>query len=77
MCRLFSDKQQICDAGTKGVAKIAAETYVKGTKVAKKNNFRDHLAKSSTHATTVLRLTDDLSRTETGKDASTSSSGAP
>ena len=77
MCRSFSDKKQICDAATKGVAKIAAETFVKGTKVVKKNNFKDHLTKSSTHATAVLRLTDDLSRTETGKEASTSSSGAP
>ena len=65
MCRSFSDKHQISDAPTVEVAKIAAETLVKGIKVVKKNNFKDHLTKSSAHATAVLRLTDDLSRRET------------
>ena len=64
VCRSFSEKKQISDAATKGVAKIAAETFVKETKVVKKNNFKDHLTKSFTHTTAVLRLTDDLSRTE-------------
>ena len=39
MCQSFSDKQQISDAASKGVAQIAAETFVKRTKVVKKNNF--------------------------------------
>ena len=71
MCRSFSDKQQISDATTKGVAKIVAETFIKETKVVKNSNFKDHLTKSSTHATAVLRLTDDLCISKT------SSSGAP
>ena len=65
VCQLFSDKQQISDTATKGVAKNAAETFVKGIKVVKKNNFKDHLTKSSTCATRVLQLTNDPSRTET------------
>ena len=64
MYRSNSDKQQISDAATKGVAKIATETFVKGKKVVKKNNFKDHLTKSSTHAIAVLRLTGNLSKTE-------------
>ena len=77
VCQSFSDKQQISDAATKGVANIVAETFVKGTKIVKKSNFKDHLTKSSTHATAVSQLTDDLSQTEMQKEAQTSSSSAP
>ena len=80
-CRSFSDKQ--ASGGTKGVAKVAAETYVKGTSVVKKNNFRDHLTKSSTHATAVLRLSDDLAKSNASsssqskeKEPATSSASA-
>ena len=65
------------------MAKVAAETYVKGTSVVKKNNFRDHLTKSSTHATAVLRLSDDLAKSNASsssqskeKEPATSSASA-
>ena len=54
------------------MAKIASETYVKGTDVIKKNNFKDHLMKSNTHQAAVLRLTDDKN-----KDVTLPSSSKP
>ena len=50
------------NSGKKGVAKAADDTYVKGTKVVKKSNFRDHLTKSFPHATAVWRLSDDIAK---------------
>ena len=35
---------------------LASETYIHGTKVVKKNNFKDHINKSQTHITVVCRL---------------------
>ena len=42
----------------KGDAKVASETFVKGTSVIKKNNFAEHVKKSITHANAVARLCD-------------------
>ena len=55
ICREYSQLTTVSHA-KKGVAKVASETFVKGTKVVKKNNFADHVKKSVTHAAAVVRL---------------------
>ena len=56
-CREFYEGKD--SAGQKkGVAKLGSETYIKGTKIIKKNNFTDHVKSSITHKRAVLLLTE-------------------
>ena len=54
-CREFYEGKD-SSAHKKGIAKLGSETYVKGTKTIKKNNFTDHVKSSVVHKTAVLRL---------------------
>lgn len=43
----------------KGVGKLAAEKFIQGSKIIKKNNIKEHVNSSNTHAKAILRLKDD------------------
>ena len=76
LCKEYSEFANVSQS-KKGVAKVASETFVKGTSVIKKNNFAEHVKKSITHANTVARLCDHRKQKESeqlqDKNASTSS----
>ncbi len=78
-CKLCKEYSQLANVSQskKGVAKVASETFVKGTSVIKKNNFAEHVKKSITHANAVARLCDRRKQKESeqlqDKNASTSS----
>ena len=56
----------------------ASETFIRGTKVIKKNNVRDHINKSRTHNTAVRRLGEIRKESSLSSHQSTSScSGVP
>lgn len=79
VCREFSKIEDI-KCRKKGVAKVSTETFVKGTSVIKKNNFHDHILKSQTHATAVLRVSEkgkENNESSSSNVASTVASGAP
>ena len=57
-----------------GVADDVADTFIRGTKTIKKCNFKDHVAKSLTHKTAVLRLAEKRKQSENQVSPSPSSS---
>lgn len=73
LCREYSELATVSHA-KKGVAKIASETFVKGTTVIKKNNFAEHCKKSQTHASAIARLSEKRRQSQTTSPSSTSSS---
>ena len=42
----------------KGVVTSMSDVFIKGTSTIKKNNFNDHVKRSQTYATAVLRVTE-------------------
>ena len=80
-CREFFHYENKNAVHVKGIAAIGSETFIKGTATVKKNNFADHVKKSQTHATAVLRLAEDekLSQCTSANACSTlgTASGAP
>ena len=64
LCREYSELATVSHA-KKGVAKIASETFVKGTTVIKKNNFAEHFKKSQTHASAIARLSEKRRQSQT------------
>ena len=73
LCREFSEITDVPHK-KKGVAKIATETYVKGTKVIKKNNFTDHILHSKTHASAVIRISERNAQREKERNQSSACS---
>ena len=59
-CKISKEYSELANVSQskKGAAKVASETFVKGTSVIKKNNFAEHVKKSITHANAVARLCD-------------------
>ena len=72
-CREFAKLEDVKRC-KKGIAKVVSESFVKGTSVVKKNNFTDHIKRSKTHATAVIRLSEKEKQTV---DTNTTPSGAP
>ena len=58
ICREYSNLRDV-KMNKKGIAKLCAENFVKGTDVVKKNNFSDHVKKSVTHAAAVTRIAEE------------------
>ena len=58
VCREYSTVIGNVGHAKKGVAKISSEIFVKGTSVVKKNNFKEHVQRSQTHASAVLRVSE-------------------
>ena len=56
ICREFYESSSSSFSNKKGVAKKCADSFIKGTATVKKNNISDHIKKSQTHNTAVLRL---------------------
>ena len=63
LCKEYSELANVSQS-KKGVAKVASETFVKGTSVIKKNNFAEHVKKSITHANAIARLCDRRKQNE-------------
>lgn len=72
VCREFSKLPNVRN-DKKGFAKIGSETFIKGTPVVKKNNFKDHVLKSQTHASAVLRISEKEKMKQTPAPSSSSS----
>ena len=66
-CREFFHYENKNAVHVKGIAAIGSETFIKGTATVKNNNFADHVKKSQTHATAVLRLAEDVIAMYIGK----------
>ena len=62
-CRGFSKLRDVKN-NKKGVARIGTETFVKGTSVIRKNNFTDHVQRSKTHVSAVIRLSEKEAQKE-------------
>ena len=58
ICREYSKLKDV-QRNQRGVAKLCAEKYIKGSEVIKKNNFSDHVKKSTTHALAVARISEE------------------
>ena len=63
LCKEYSGLANVSQS-KKGVAKVASETFVKGTSVINKNNFAEHVKKSINHAKAVARLYDRRKQNE-------------
>ena len=61
ICREYSNLRDV-KMNKKGIAKLCAENFVKGTDVVKKNNFSDHVKKSVTHAAAVTRIAEERAK---------------
>ena len=76
ICKEYSELANVSQS-KKGVAKVASETFVKGTSVINKNNFAEDVKKSINHANAVARLCDCRKQNESeqllDKNALTSS----
>ena len=70
ICREFSKLEDV-KRRKSGVAKLASEKFVAGTSIIKKNNFKDHVLISKTHATAVLRIAEKEKQKTISKNVET------